>query len=931
MRKIFLSIAAMAAGLWSVAAANVIDIKGKVISDKGEALAGVSVVVKGSSIGTVTDRNGEFSLKADTGATLSFSFLGFLTEETEAAGDYMNVEMEEDVLALEGSVVTTQKRRQTSVEVPAAVSALSGARMEHMGVSQMDDMAGFIPGLEVQLQSPNNPTYSIRGVTSDGMESYSQPRISLYVDGVSISRAQNSVVELYDMERVEVVKGPQGTLFGRGAEIGAMHFLRNKPSDKLSGEISLNYGTHNQRGASGFLNTPISQRLSNRFAFSYDAHDGYINNLAGGRLNGKSAIAVRNSTRLYSGQNTTMHLVLDYQYDDYPGTSFKNNMVAPEGGDTSPYTDAYLNGGSDLGITRHNGGALFSLEHAFSPSLQLTGTTAFRAYKEEEFFDADGTYLPLLDCYEGSNGLQFSQEFRLNWTSGGKLSGFVGASYFYEHAREEVYAISNLKYTFPLVVGSTIQSALSSLPETVTSGVVSGIESYVSLLSLAYPDYATIIEAAMAGVTSSLESSLLSSMNSLMDSWFSSSYWETTPDFYGDTYSTVSEILTAALEELFSTYPSISALLGGASASDIVASLGIESQLSSLTSYSSVELAEDYQENHTNYADFHEAGIFADATWNIARGLSLTAGLRGTFEHQKSGYMSTSDVLPLLGASLLYNSSDGVKVWTDKNYVSWVGRIALNYLFNGNNAYVSVSKGRRPGVIYFDYSPDDIIELKPETIISYEIGLKGKLLKKKLDYELAAYYYDWSHFQSSRLVENESGTYSYVPDDAGKAHSLGFEVGFRYNITRNINVFANYGYIDGKFNDKDGDGLEQELAGNRFRLTPKHSFAVGVDANAKLGKNLTGYLRPSYTYKSKIYFENENSEELSQDGYGILNCRLGVQWMPGKVYYEIGLFGKNILDEEYLIDAGNTGNTIGFPTFVAGSPSVFGVSVKLGF
>lgn len=256
--------------------------------------------------------------------------------------------MQEDAHTLGEVVVTTQKRRQTSIEIPVSVSALTGNSLEHLNMKQLDEMSAFVPGLQVQLQSPNNPGYVIRGVTSDGGESYSQPRISVFMDGVSISRTQASVVELYDMERVEVVKGPQGTLFGRSAEIGAMHLLRNKPVNRLNGEIKLNYGMHNQRGAEGFLNTPVSEKIANRLAFSYDAHDGYIKNLAGGRLNGKSAIAVRNSTRFLAGDNTVMNLILDYQHDNYPGTSFKNNMLAPEGGDTSPFTDAYLNGGKIL-------------------------------------------------------------------------------------------------------------------------------------------------------------------------------------------------------------------------------------------------------------------------------------------------------------------------------------------------------------------------------------------------------------------------------------------------------------------------------------------------------------------------------------------------------------------------------------------------------
>lgn len=223
------------------------------------------------------------------------------------------------------------------------------------------------------------------------------------------------------------------------------------------------------------------------------------------------------------------------------------------------------------------------------------------------------------------------------------------------------------------------------------------------------------------------------------------------------------------------------------------------------------------------------------------------------------------------------------------------------------------------------------MSITPEIIVSYEAGIKGRVLKNRLGYDFSIFYYDWSHFQSSRLMNSDNGTKLYEASDAGKAHSIGLEAGLRYSFTPNIHIFGNDAYIDGKFNKKDGDGNEQELAGNRFRLTPKSSLALGMDIAIPVSKSGMLYFRPSYSYKSKVYFENENTELLSQSGYGLLNCNLGMQWTSKTIHYEIGLFGKNILDKDYLIDAGNSGNQIGFPTFIARNPSVFGASLKIGF
>lgn len=106
-----------------------------------------------------------------------------------------------------------------------------------------------------------------------------------------------------------------------------------------------------------------------------------------------------------------------------------------------------------------------------------------------------------------------------------------------------------------------------------------------------------------------------------------------------------------------------------------------------------------------------------------------------------------------------------------------------------------------------------------------------------------------------------------------------------------------------------------------------------------LSKKSTIFFRPTYTYKSKVYFEDDNKPaqtaygtyDLTQKGYGLCNFNLGWHCQPAKVYYEIGVFGKNIFDQKYIVDAGNSGRNIGFPTFIGGTRSVIGVQAKIGF
>lgn len=871
-------------------------IKGKVVNEKGESLPGVSIAVKGTGTGTTTGADGTFSMDIPSAHTvLVFSYLGYQRQELQGKNG-MTIVLKEDVQMLGEVVVSTQKRSQSSIEVPITVSTLSGGNLKKLNVQQFDEMAQYIPGLQIQLQSPNNPGYVIRGVTSDDGDSRSQPRISVFQDGVSISRSRASVVELFDLERVEVVKGPQGTLFGRGAEIGAVHVLRNKATNELSGELSLGYGSYNQKLATGFINTPIvDQKVANRFAFSYNERDGFIKNLSGGRLNGKNTIALRNSTRYWLGENTTTDLVFDYQYDNYPGTSFKSKTYAPAGGDTDPNSAADLERGEGLYIKRHVGGGSFLLDHAINNNWKLSSITGFRAFDSDESFDADGTPAPILWVSEKAKGTQFSQEFRLNYDNKGRFSGFGGVSYFYENSSQEVPMRINEQSLYPAYISPLLKAQFATqfkglgLPDALSTPI----------LNTLFPDQAPVVDGKAQYVTN------LPQIRKTLEAVFSSQM---------GTAVTLEQGLAAM----------------GVSADAITAIAQQVDQLSGkpINSY--------HEESSKNYGTNQAAEIFIDGTYKLTSALSLTAGLRASYEHQVGGYRSDASAQPSIfgmmmngSANLMNPVSDG-KITASGDYLSWVGRLALNYMFKRNNIYVSASRGRRPGVILV--LPAKVTKLQPEIIYSYEAGIKGVVANGILSYDLSAYYYDWNHFQTTTLQTVEGSLApQYLADDAGKAHTFGVEAGLRYSPVRCFSIFGNYSSIDGKFNDTDENGNPQEYAGNRFRLTPKHTFSAGLDLDVPVNKTAAVYFRPSYSYKSQVYFEDSNREDLSQSGYGLANFTAGLRMHSHNWYYEIGAFGKNVFDKKYIIDAGNSGDTIGLPTFVGGSRCIIGVMAKIGF
>ena len=358
-------------------------------------------------------------------------------------------------------------------------------------------------------------------------------------------------------------------------------------------------------------------------------------------------------------------------------------------------------------------------------------------------------------------------------------------------------------------------------------------------------------------------------------------------------------------------------------------------QAKQLNAISAAPLNPSHYESYSLLGRTHSFDIFLDGTYDLSEKLKLTAGIRGTYERLTGGYLAPESKDPSIIAQMQNRNNNLLApvandwIMESKDYLSYVGRLAMNYKFHSqHNIYATVSKGRRPPVIYI--WPGANKNLKPEIVWNYELGIKG-IYNNKLSYAFAGYYFDWSNFQTTRLVQVE-GTVGLqqVAEDAGKARSYGFEGTLEYQILKSLNVFANYAYLDAKFNEKDSQGNQQVLAGNTFRMVPKHSMNIGFDVTHDLSPKKQIYFRPNYNFKSKVYFEDENRELLSQQGYGIMNATLGVKFKSSnKRSFEFGVFGKNILDQKYVMDAGNSGDNIGLPTFVAGPRAIYGASFGL--
>ena len=265
------------------------------------------------------------------------------------------------------------------------------------------------------------------------------------------------------------------------------------------------------------------------------------------------------------------------------------------------------------------------------------------------------------------------------------------------------------------------------------------------------------------------------------------------------------------------------------------------------------------------------------------------------------------------------------KISTKDIAFTWRG--GLKYSINENtNVYTNYSKGRRPKVLQFTSAGEEQI-LDAEIVNSLDLGFKTAV-QQRMWLDIGLFYYGYSNFQTTAWVADAgTGEFNYIVKDGGKANGYGVEANIKYALFKGLNLFGNYAYIHTRFADKDVDGDEQEYANNMFRLTPAHSFALGLNARVEIAEEAFLFGNPSYSYKTKVFFEDANTPGLEQDGYGLLNFRGGIEYKN----ITLALWGNNLLGEEFIVSAGNTGSLFGAPTQIPGSPLMIGTTLSWKF
>jgi outer membrane receptor protein involved in Fe transport len=365
-----------------------------------------------------------------------------------------------DAAGLEEIVVTAQRREESAQSVGIAMSVLSGQSLADKSIAYVNDLQNAVPSLQVEPAfGSSQPQFRLRGVGFIDYTSNNTSPVGVSLDGVAFALPIQTQGQLFDIDRVEVLRGPQGTLYGRNTTGGEINFISNRPTAETHAGVSLEYGSHNEVNAEGFVSGTIAPDLTGRLSVATEQGGAWQRDrVTGQSLGDKDKVAVRGQLQWSPSEALNFRLGLHWAQDksDEQGLyllkpfPFIPNVPPTVPADTSRYATGWalnptfakligINADSKPGLNNSNNGADLTADVDFGGA-KLTSITAYNKLIRREYGDWDATQFDDSDEYLNSDLNVFSQELRLASTGTGAFQWLTGVFYSNEDLHENFYS-----------------------------------------------------------------------------------------------------------------------------------------------------------------------------------------------------------------------------------------------------------------------------------------------------------------------------------------------------------------------------------------------------------------------------------------------------------------------------------------------------------
>ena len=850
-----------------------------------------------------------------------------------AGGAFAEDEPKQDEkIGLEVITVTAQKRIQNLQEVPIAVTAFSGDEMSEAVIKDMYDLQTSVPGLGAfQSQSSTNSSFSIRGVGTSSQNFGLESSVGLYVDGVYRARQNSMINNLVDVEAVEVLRGPQGTLFGKNTPSGAILVKTVAPShDGEDGFFEAtvgNFGLFNYSGAASI--SAIDDVLAFRVTAFGSQRDGIIDdvNLGDAVMNDRDRWGARVQALYTPSDSFSARLIADYseideiccgapvqlsnlQANEIPG-KFGSDAVLPQlGGTVFAGGDAFYDREVAVSFLPESSmtdkGLSLELNWDLNDNYSITAISAYRAFDSYDNIDSDFTDADLFGTKNDSTQNSFSQEIRLNYV-GEKLNYILGAYYFSQ----------DLDLDYSLYTDSLFNPFFMSNFNGAFDPLLAGIDGISALTGGAI---APTAEAAPAGTG-----------------------FDHIAEQEHESYAVFGQFDYKLTDKL--------TLTAGLRYTD-----------------EKKELKTTFSENLPDGGDFptffSAIGDPTNPDTIVPGTLIYGAGVAGAMLGAVgAGQMSPFDpnflqaIAPFQQLGWGFNALGAttaarpdIDETLDDEQVT--GTFKLSYQYNDDTMlYASYGTGYKSGGTNTDriragFEP----VFEAETSESIEVGIKKDFVEQNLRLNAAAHYTTVDDFQANTFTGNgfnlqNAGDYeisgfeleaSWYPTDSVEVNFLYARVNAEYKSFERGNCWNAYTWHTGvvdpgqESTDPANPNPYCNRTGDRPGGEPEDQAMIRVKKEFYLSETIFSYAQLEYSYTGDMVLDGSNDPYAVQDSYGVLNARYYVNFEDYDL--DVIFWGRNILDEEYINRTNfNTPLQSGKLNAYVTEPATYGVTFKKRF
>ena len=819
---------------------------------------------------------------------------------------------EEDNGTLGEIVVTAQKRSESLQETPIAISAIPAAQLELRGIAEAKDLSAIAPNVSVVGATTNATAavVTIRGIptAADESQGYDSP-IGIYVDGVYMARSSASSFEVADIERVEVLRGPQGTLFGRNTTGGAVNFVTRLPDEEFGVTVRAGAGNYGQKAGRVILNTgELAERVRMSFAYMYKARDGVVDNLLA--PDKRDPGAVRNNSARWAMQvDLTDNLTLTniFDWSRIKSVAGFQQLVAVGDGDTTRFPGTRTLGDFTFKVVQPANvkgylGLATSLQpECGTPLSQISLERRSTVCNNSSGLSTDTLWGDMfrLELDNDAFTVRSTTAYREwhNTITGNDIDGLGGI-------RGPLFSQATLFNGLPAALIKPIFAATNPDTAEATANYVSSLSVPTTTQDL----FNTKNDRRQRQFSQEIE---IVSPNGQAFEWVVGAFYfresgkELNPQNYAFVLDTNASVFAGPLSYLAPYNPARYRALAIASV------LGYNARGNSFALY--------------GQGTYRPGG--ADAPFGI------TLGLRYTWD-KKSFQVTQNGALPFTGAAL-------DRATSSKSFNAPTGHLTLDYKASDDvKLYARIARGYRSGGYNArqDTSSIPLTPFNDETIWSYELGAKTEW-NDRVRLNAAVFYNVYTDQLVTIPVPTPVGqSFGNITVNAGKTKYYGAELEGNVILTDNFSIDGSVGYVKKdpvEFPAGDVNNVVRNVASiQNLGYSPNWTANIGATAKYPIGSvDMTA--RVGYNYTSSFWmFGNPLTapfrNETKGAARGLLDAQLRFDNLGLGKNFSVTLWGKNLTNKEYVVRSVDFG-ALGFATDIWGDPRTYGMTLDLAF